>query len=229
MPLLDHFHPPLSTRRHWHSFHNAWATYLSADLNKRLPQGYFAEANVQFGLEVDVAMFQDEAEQPNTLEAVGEPTFKMPFSPPEDLVEIRVFGNEEGPILAGAIELVSPANKDRSEHRKAFADKCVYLLSSGAGVLIVDLVTSRKANLLAEIQKRLGNESPESHSQLYTSSLRPVIASSDSHIEVWESPLTVGSLLPEATLWLSGHWPIQIDLEGTYQRTIEEQRLPLVS
>lgn len=37
MPLLDHIHPPLSLRRHWHSFHNAWATYLSADINRRLP------------------------------------------------------------------------------------------------------------------------------------------------------------------------------------------------
>jgi hypothetical protein len=33
MPLRDHFHPPLSTRRYWHSFHQAWATYLASDLN----------------------------------------------------------------------------------------------------------------------------------------------------------------------------------------------------
>jgi hypothetical protein len=35
MPLLDHFRPPLSGRRHWHSFHNSWATYLAADLNRQ--------------------------------------------------------------------------------------------------------------------------------------------------------------------------------------------------
>lgn len=50
MPLLDHFRPPLSLRRHWHSFHNSWATYLAADLNRQLPPEYFAEANVQFGI-----------------------------------------------------------------------------------------------------------------------------------------------------------------------------------
>jgi hypothetical protein len=50
MVLLDHFRPPLSTKRHWHSFHNAWLTYLSEDLNQRLPEGYFAEPNAQFGL-----------------------------------------------------------------------------------------------------------------------------------------------------------------------------------
>ncbi len=60
MPLCDHFHPPLSTRRHWHAFHNAWATYIAADLNHRLPEGYFAEPNVQFGIEIDVAAFEEQ-------------------------------------------------------------------------------------------------------------------------------------------------------------------------
>ena len=60
MALHDHFHPPLSVRRHWHAFHNAWATYLASDLNRQLPEGYFAEANVQFGIEIDVAAFDEE-------------------------------------------------------------------------------------------------------------------------------------------------------------------------
>jgi len=59
LPLQDHFHPPLSVRRHWHAFHNAWATYIASDLNTRLPEGYFAEPNVQFGIEIDVAAFEE--------------------------------------------------------------------------------------------------------------------------------------------------------------------------
>ncbi len=59
MPLLDHFRPPLEGRRSWHAFHNAWATYITEDLNARLPEGYFAEPNVQFGIEIDVAAFDD--------------------------------------------------------------------------------------------------------------------------------------------------------------------------
>jgi len=47
MPLLDHFRPPLSRFHLWHAFHNAWATYLSADLNSLLPPGYYAAPNVQ--------------------------------------------------------------------------------------------------------------------------------------------------------------------------------------
>jgi hypothetical protein len=33
MALQDHFHPPLSVRRHWHAFHNAWAANIAADVN----------------------------------------------------------------------------------------------------------------------------------------------------------------------------------------------------
>src|SRR3954469_6634108 len=116
MPLLDHFHPPLSGRRHWHSFHNSWATYLAADLNRQLPPGYFAEANVQFGIEIDVAAY----EEPGTAPAAGgghpapppapggwpppPPAATIPFALSTDVVEVQVYAQEGGPRLAGAIE-----------------------------------------------------------------------------------------------------------------------------
>src|SRR5438270_6967408 len=62
MPLLDHFHPPLATRRHWESFHVNWAGALADVLNESLlPQGYFAEEHVHRGaaLEIDVATFEE--------------------------------------------------------------------------------------------------------------------------------------------------------------------------
>lgn len=42
-----------------------------------------------------------------------------------------------------AIEIVSPANKDRPEHRHAFVAKCAALLQNQVSVTIVDLVTTR--------------------------------------------------------------------------------------
>lgn len=59
MVLQDHFQPPFCGRRHWHTFHNARATYIAADLNSRLPEGFFAEPNVRFGVEVDVAALDE--------------------------------------------------------------------------------------------------------------------------------------------------------------------------
>ena len=62
MPLLDHFHPPLASRRHWESFHVNWAGALADLLNESLlPQNYFAEEHVHRGaaLEIDVATFDE--------------------------------------------------------------------------------------------------------------------------------------------------------------------------
>ena len=57
MPLLDHFHPPLSPRRHWESFHVNWAGAIADALNESLlPEGYFAEELARLGPIVKVAL-----------------------------------------------------------------------------------------------------------------------------------------------------------------------------
>ena len=64
MPLLDHFHPPLSAERRWESFLSSWATKLADALTERwLPPGYIAEEHAHFGpsVEIDVATFEREA------------------------------------------------------------------------------------------------------------------------------------------------------------------------
>jgi hypothetical protein len=53
----------------------------------------------------------------------------------------QYFNTEAGPVLVGAIELVSPANKDRSTHRDAFVSKCETYLRQGIGLVIIDVVT----------------------------------------------------------------------------------------
>src|SRR5246127_5639253 len=63
MPLLDHFHPPLSTQRRWESFHSSWATRIADALTERwLPPNYIAEEHAHFGpsVEIDVATFAQE-------------------------------------------------------------------------------------------------------------------------------------------------------------------------
>src|SRR5438876_2090234 len=63
MPLLDHFHPPLSAERRWESFHSSWATRLADALTERwLPPNYIAEEHVHRGpsVEIDVATFERE-------------------------------------------------------------------------------------------------------------------------------------------------------------------------
>src|SRR5205807_5280785 len=76
-----------------------------------------------------------------------------------DSYEIRVYQDLGGAELRAAIELISPANKDRAGSRRTFAAKCAGYLKQGIAVVIVDIVTARAANLHAELFDTLGVKS----------------------------------------------------------------------
>src|SRR5437899_2183297 len=165
MPLLDHFRPPLSQRRHWDSFHGAWAEAIALNLNQSLlPERFVAEARVQLGgqVEIDVATFAEDGRSthseagPVSLWTAPPPTAAAPldFQDP-DIFEVQVLSEAEGPRLVAAIELVSPANKDRPANRRMFAVKCASYLHSGVSVILVDVVTERPGNLQAELLELL--------------------------------------------------------------------------
>ncbi|MEP0919762.1 DUF4058 family protein [Leptolyngbya sp. DQ-M1] len=226
MPLLDHFRPPLSTRRHWHSFHNAWSSTIKTELNRILPEGYFAEANVQFGIEIDVAV----QEQIPAVRSNGTgswmpkaPTLTVPFQPTTDTIEVLVFSTREGPILVGAIELVSPANKDRSASKDAFVAKCETYLNQGIGLVIVDVVTTLNANLHGELMQRIGMKT--TLSSLYATAYRAVDQDGNSVLEIWQEELCVDADLPTLPLWLKDGICLPIELEKTYEQTRIESRL----
>src|SRR5262245_59918026 len=161
VPLLDHFRPPWSKLRPWDGFRAAWASSLVDHLNgELLPAGYVALPLVTVGgrIEVDVATATD----PNpssggvaTAPAVWAPptptlTEPIDFAHPDEF-EVRVFREDDSPQLVAAIELVSPANKDRASHRRAFTVKCAGYLQHKVELLVVDAVTTRGADLHADL------------------------------------------------------------------------------
>jgi len=225
MPLLDHFRPPLSGRRHWHSFHNSWATYLAADLNRQLPAGYFAEANVQFGIEIDVATFDERSTPLTGGWNPPAPTTTIPYAVTTDQIEVLVYQQEGGPQLAGAVEFVSPSNKDRATARDAFVSKCVAYLSQSIGLLMVDVVTDRHANLHAELMARLGSPHATAEPELYATAYRRVEHAKAQGVDVWLESLAVGQALPTLPLWLPGGLCLEVALEESYTRTCHEQRV----
>ena len=241
MVLQDHFRPPLNLRRHWHAFHNAWATYIASDLNRLLPEGYFAEANVQFGIEIDVAAFEEtgqaaanERAYENDQRSSGKvatwtapaPTCSVPFSVLTAFAEILIFNQEAGPTLLAAIELVSPANKDRPAQRDAFVSKCAAYLQQGIGLMIVDVVTDRRANLHKELLKHLHSpEAPGLTGDLYAVAYRPILRADQPNLDIWQEPLAVGSGLPTMPLWLPGNLCVPVNLNESYDRTCREQRI----
>ena len=161
MPLLDHFHPPLHGPRRWEGFHHAWATFLAQQLNQEtLPPDYFAEPEISLGPELEIDVATLERTRPGRQDEGGT---TIVWSPPRprfavtvdfahlESYEVRVYQDVGGAELRAAIELVSPANKDRAGSRRTFAAKCAGYLQHGIGILIVDVVTARSANLHAEL------------------------------------------------------------------------------
>lgn len=232
--LRDHFHPPLSEQRHWHAFHNAWATHLADDLNRRLPTGWFAEPNVQFGIEIDVATFEETHADSAMLEQSNggaawsppSPTMTLAFPIVTDIVQVDVFSTEAGPVLAGAIELVSPSNKDRPERRDAFVSKCEAYLREGLGLVCVDIVTSRGANLHAALLERLPSAAEEcGSSDLYAAAYRVVPDNNQTSLLVWYEGLSVGSSLPTLPLYLRSGPLVPVHFADTYQTTCRGQKI----
>ncbi len=240
MPLFDHFHPPLAPRRHWESFHVNWAGAIADALNESLlPEGYFAEEHAQLGtrVEIDVATFSDsQSSGPRAGRtatvlprawAPPAPALVVPASFPEG-VEVLVFADEGGTRLVAAIELVSPANKDRDGHRQAFAVKCASYLCQGVSLIVIDIVTSRQANLHDDMIRVLGHGQAfalPAETVLYAVAYRPIVRDQEEQIEVWPALLEIGRPLPVLPLALNAELCLPVDLEATYTAACQRRRL----
>jgi hypothetical protein len=130
--------------------------------------------------------------------------------------------------LVAAIELISPGNKDRPETRRAFAAKCASYLQQGVGLVIVDVVTERLANLHDELVGLLEQPDRFAFAQdtpLYAVGYRPSRRDTGDQIEVWPTPLALGGPLPTLPLALRRIATVPVDLEKTYATTCEDCRL----
>lgn len=199
MPLLDHFHPPLHGPRRWESFHHAWATFIAQQLNQ------------------------------DTLPPDYYAESEISVGPELDSYEVRIYQDLGGAELRAAIELISPANKDREGSRRTFAAKCAGYLQHGIGVVIVDVVTARMANLHAELFEVLEvkERSPvwASPTGLYAVAYRAVTVRKKPRIEAWPEVLTLGQALPMVPLWLTLDLCVPVRLEDSYLAACRSLRI----
>jgi hypothetical protein len=242
MPLRDHFHPPLSERKRWDALHGAWPTVIVIDLNGRFPPRYVASPRIHLGasFEIDVAASEQHQADPPVGEessidggiavatwAPPKPTLTVETDlPDQDEYEVRIFETESERLVA-AIEIVSPANKDRLESRRAFAAKCSALLQQGVSVSIVDLVTTRRANLYGDLLEMLGQSDPflSDPPSLYAAACRWRQEGQSWYLETWTHALAVGRPLPTLPLWLSADLAVPLELETTYEETCRILRI----
>ncbi len=239
MPLLDHFHPPLSAERRWESFHSSWATRITDFLTEQLPANYIAEEHVHVGpsIEIDVGTF--ERDKSLAIEDNGGVVaMQKVWAPPAadgtlpsvfpDTFEVRVLSTDTGPKLVAAIELVSPGNKDRPLEKRAFAAKCAGYLYQGISVIIVDIVTNRRGNLHNEIlavMEAAGDLQMPVEPLLYAVAYQPFRRGGSDVIDIWRVPLALGSSLPLLPLGLRADLAIPVDFEVTYAEVCLRKRL----
>jgi hypothetical protein len=142
-----------------------------------------------------------------------------------DEAEIEIRERRAGRPLVGVIELVSPSNKDRPGERESFVAKTVTYLRRGVGVVIVDVVTARLANLHNNLMEAIGGVTPTlmPDTPTYVSGYRPVHrrATRTNEIEVWPYAAAVGQPVPAVPLGLRGGPVVLLDLEGTYTAALE--------
>jgi hypothetical protein len=218
--------------------HSTWATTIAAQLNDRLlPSDYFAIPNTKLGgVEVDVGTLREGG----ALSATEDSNSAAVWAPPApsltaiidfndlDIFEVQVLQDLGGPQLRAAIELISPANKDRPSSRHAFAVKCASYLQSGASVIVVDIVTDRSANLHAEILQVLNwvNGSIwQSPSNLYVAGYRTTPWNTQQQFQAWLEPLAIGDPLPTLALWLDLDLYVPLRLEESYVATCSALRI----
>jgi hypothetical protein len=239
MPLRDHFHSPVNDKHRWDAVHGQWPAEIVRTLFDILPAGFVAEPQVYHGapFEVDVSMIEDDDRLPVAEEGAGgtatltAPTLTVPADLSAlDEYEVRVYDADRERTLVAAIELVSPANKDRPETRDQFTGKVAALLRQDVCVAVVDVVTTRQANLYAELLARLGQSDPnlgDPPPALYAVTLRgrkpkkrrPLL-------DAWFFPLPVGQPLPTIPLWLGPDRRIELPLEPSYQEVCRLLRIP---
>jgi hypothetical protein len=211
-------------------------------LNQKLPPAYVAAPRVHLGAqaEIDVAAFEkDDAPSRNGIGEANGGAATAVWAPPAaslavetevpdfDEYEVRIYDAQRGRTLVATIEIVSPANKDRPEHRNAFVGKCAALLQKGIAVSIVDVVTTRHFNLYADVLAFLGHNDPtlsDPPPHIYATSCR-WFQKKKTILKAWSHILTVGQPLPTLPLWLSAELVVPLDLEQSYEQTCRDLRI----
>lgn len=237
MPLRDFFHRPLADECDWSTFHGTWAHTILQRLNRSvLSEPYTARSFVHLGtqVEVDVSALRRQGTPSlfnghnGGVATAAPPQVYTPPAPPlsggaaftdPDLFEVKIYRGSGMWKLVAAVELVSEANKDREEHRRAFAVKCASYLQKGVSVVVVDTVTNRSAELHNELCGLLGLGEGmrwSSPTGLHAAAYRVAGTGEQSRLDVWPFPLTLGQTLPTVPLWLAADLAVPLELELTY-------------
>ena len=242
MPLRDHFRPPILNAASWEGLHGLLPALIVLQLSEILPEDFSAEPRVHLGnqFEIDVNAFERDRDSASaerngswgtaTATAVApRPTMVREVEISEEYAyEVLIYDRSRGRQLVAALEIVSPANKDRPESRQAFVAKCAALLQNRICVSIVDLVTTRNFNLYGELLASIGESAlafTATSPATYAVTFRGYKVNKRTRLEEWAYPLVLGQPLPSLPIWLSDDLHVLLDLESAYEDTCKALRI----
>jgi hypothetical protein len=228
MPLHDWSRVDAGT---YHDFHNSWLVHLKETLNSGvLPPGYYALSEQHSGRFIaDVlALHSGPASDERPPTPVG--GLALAEAPPQVERKLTVSAaarsrrrtltirHVTGHRVIALVEVVSPANKDRSRHVDDFVVKVTSALAQGIHVTVADLFVPGShdpAGMNGAIWQALDDvgEPFEVGASLLT--LAAYVA--DTPVEVYLKYPSVGRPLPNAPLFLTADYYIELPLEVTYQ------------
>jgi hypothetical protein len=237
MPLMDHFRKPVEIRAPWSSVGTVWVSRLMKSLNKVLPRDrYVALGTTHLGsqAEADISEFEikdfsaDKVQTALATKPLPAPTATIEATFPEaDEYAVHVKDLREGMKLVAVIEFVSEANKDREESRIQFVQKCLAYLKLGIGLAIVDVVTTRGANLHNDILQEMQTDEvgvlAETHT--YVSSYHPWLDHEKPRLDVWAYLAQIGAAIPSVPLALKGGPIVMLPLDECYLETLDDHNL----
>jgi hypothetical protein len=243
MPLPDHFRPPVSKHSSWEGFHGMWPATMVQEFSKVLPEDFTAEPRVHLGtaFEVDVCAYEDDEEAPPRWTSAGNGggVATAAWAPPKPTLdveaefeeqyeyEVLIYDQNRGRELVAAIEIVSPANKDRPQSRQVFVTKCAALLQKRVCVSIVDLVTTRHFNLYSDLLDLIRQSDPTfvPTPATYAVTCRNHKVGRKPHFQTWSHRLEVGQRLPALPICLSDASGVLLDLEASYEAVCQALRI----
>jgi len=214
-----------------------WPSKMAEALNAYLPPDFFCTVNIHVAESIspDIATFESLDEDSDDSEsrygsALGQQATILLLDTDADefhAYEALIYNTLREKRLVAAIELISPANKDRVRSREAFVTKCEAMLRSGVCVVLIDPVTVRMANMYAEIAAAVEARRPAiADATTYAVCLRSRVRDRRWRIDSYEHLLAVGAALPTLPVWIGETQAVPLDLEATYEAACKGLRIP---
>jgi hypothetical protein len=219
----------------FHDFHTVWIGQIRSALNEGvLPEGYYALAEQHTGQSIaDILTLHTRPDDSavrsgRTFDCGGTLLLDAPPKvsrhrtvgaiPTADRQRSIAIRHVSGHELVALIEIVSPANKDRTESINDFAAKAVGALTQGIHLLIVDLFPPGKHDhygIHGVINRRIDRSDAPYDLPLHKP-LTLVSYVAGEKVDAYIEHLAVGAAIPDMPLFLKADRYVTVPLESTY-------------